>query len=124
MMRFGVACFLFQILDDCERIGEQPFDIGGIHRPPPTAGCGGGSGSGSGPQSTPVIELSQTAISFAANFGIAYTPVVSPVNVTNTGSGTLKFTATSDSSWLVAAPRSGVAPQSLSISVAPGNLAV
>src|SRR6202041_680901 len=88
------------------------------------AGCGGGSGSGSGPQSTPVIELSQTAISFAANFGIAYTPVVSPVNVTNTGSGTLKFTATSDSSWLVATPGSGVAPQSLSISVAPGNLAV
>src|ERR1700723_685522 len=36
MMRFGVACFLFQILDDCERIGEQPFDIGGIHRAPLT----------------------------------------------------------------------------------------
>jgi hypothetical protein len=86
------------------------------------AGCGGGSGSG--PQGTPVIELSQTAISFAANFGIAYTPVVTPVNVTNTGSGTLKFTATSDSSWLVVTPGSGLAPQSLSISVAPGNLAV
>jgi hypothetical protein len=84
------------------------------------AGCGGGSGQ----QGTPVIQLSQTALSFVANFGIAYTPVVTPVNVTNTGSGTLKFTATSDSSWLVVTPGSGLAPQSLSVSVAPGSLTV
>jgi len=41
MMRFGVARFLFQILDDCERVGEQPFDIGGIHRAPLTAAVEG-----------------------------------------------------------------------------------
>src|SRR6202050_96326 len=84
------------------------------------AGCGGGSGQ----QGAPVVQLSQTALSFVANFGVAYTPVVTPVNVTNTGSGTLKFTATSDSSWLVVTPGSGLAPQSLSVSVAPGSLTV
>jgi hypothetical protein len=84
------------------------------------AGCGGGAGQGG----TPIIQLSQTTLSFAANFGIAYTPVLVPVNVTNTGAGTLTFAAMSDSPWLIVTPGSGTAPQSLSVSVAPGNLAV
>jgi hypothetical protein len=85
------------------------------------AACGGGGGGQGG---TPVIHLSQTALSFAANFGIPYTPVPAPVNVVNTGGGALAFTATSDSPWLVVTPGNGTAPQSVSVSVALGTLTV
>ena len=85
------------------------------------AACGGG---GSGQGGTPVINLSQTALTFAANFGLPYTPVPAPVNVTNTGGGALAFTAMSDAAWLLVTPGNGSAPQSLSVSVALGNLAV
>ena len=72
----------------------------------------------------PVVQLSQTNLTFAANFGLAYTPVPSPVDVANTGAGTLAFTAASDSPWLVVTPGNGTAPQSLDVSVALGNLTV
>ncbi len=84
------------------------------------AACGGGSGQGG----TPVIQLSQTALTFAANFGLPYTPVPASVNVTNTGGGALAFTAMSDSAWLLVTPGNGSAPQSVSVSVAIGNLTV
>jgi len=32
VLRLGIACFLFEVLDDCERVREEPFDIGGVHR--------------------------------------------------------------------------------------------
>ncbi len=28
----GIACFLFEVFDDCERVREEPFDIRGVHR--------------------------------------------------------------------------------------------
>jgi len=34
VLRLRIARFLFQVLDDCERVGEEPFDIRGIHRAP------------------------------------------------------------------------------------------
>ncbi len=85
------------------------------------AACGGGGGSQGGVR---VIQLSQTTLSFAANFGIPYMPVPAPVNIANAGSGTLSFTATGDQPWLIVTPGNGTAPQSVNVSVALGTLAV
>lgn len=41
VQRFGIARFLFQVLDDRERVREQPFDIRGIHRAPLAAAVEG-----------------------------------------------------------------------------------
>jgi hypothetical protein len=32
VLRLGIACFLFEVLDDCERVREEPLDIRGVHR--------------------------------------------------------------------------------------------
>lgn len=32
VLRLGIACFLFEVLDDCERVREEPFDIRWVHR--------------------------------------------------------------------------------------------
>src|SRR5262249_29214607 len=44
-------------------------------------------------------------------------PTPANISVTNTGSGTLSFTASSDSSWLSVNPQGGNAPQNLQGSV-------
>jgi len=50
-------------------------------------------------------------------------PAAATVNVTNTGSGTLNFTAASDSPCLTAAPTSGTAPQALQVAANISGLA-
>jgi hypothetical protein len=84
------------------------------------AACGGGSGTGP----AEAIQLSQTALSFGANFGLPYNPVVVDVNVSSSGGGALNFTAESDSPWLIVSPGNGTAPQMLGVNVALGNLTV
>ena len=84
------------------------------------AACGGGNGGGNG--GTPVLSLSSTAASFAAVQGSGANPAPASVNVTNTGMGTLGFTAASDQPWLTATPGNGSAPQALQISAAVGTL--
>src|SRR5260370_11434145 len=49
-------------------------------------------------------------------------PASQSVNVTNTGTGTLNFTASSDSTWLAVTPARGTAPQSLQITSTVGTL--
>ncbi len=83
------------------------------------AACGGG-GSPSSPGAD--LALSQTAVSFDTSLGAVSNPGPVPVSVTNTGGGTLSFTAVSDSAWLSASPGNGTAPQSIQVSVALGNL--
>jgi hypothetical protein len=83
------------------------------------AGCGSGGGGGSKAS----LALSQQAILFGNSIGSPTNPAPVSVNVTNTGSGTLSFTATSDSPWLSVTPGSGDAPQSLQVSAALGTLA-
>jgi len=34
VLRLGIARFLFEVLDDRESVGKQPFDIRGIHLAP------------------------------------------------------------------------------------------
>jgi BACON domain-containing protein len=84
-------------------------------------GCGGNSTIQG---ALPGLNLSQTNLSFDANLGLPFDPAIDPVNVTNSGNGTLTFTATSDSPWLTVSPGSGTAPALIGISALLGNLAV
>jgi outer membrane protein assembly factor BamB len=70
---------------------------------------------------TPILSLSTTTLSFAATQGGANPPSAT-VNISNTGSGTLTYTVTSDQTWLNASPVTGTAPQTLTVSVATGTL--
>ena len=88
------------------------------------ASCGGGGGGTQGGGGTPEVALSQSTASFGANFGLPYDPAPDDVNVTNTGSGTLNFTAASDSTWLKVTPASGSAPSQIAITTVLGTLAV
>src|SRR3954471_18967493 len=51
-------------------------------------------------------------------------PGSTTVQVTNSGGGTLNFSAASDAPWLTVSPESGAAPQGLQISADGGGLAV
>jgi Glucodextranase, domain B/PKD domain/Viral BACON domain/Carboxypeptidase regulatory-like domain len=70
---------------------------------------------------SPILSISPTSLSFSAIQGGANP---SPVNlsVTNTGTGTLSFTDSTDQPWLQATPTSGTAPQTLQVSAAVGSL--
>ena len=84
-------------------------------------GCGGNSvvqgGFGD-------INLSLTTLSFDATFGLPSNPSTLDVNLTNSGTGALSFTAASDSSWLTVSPASGTAPQTLGVTATLGSLGV
>jgi hypothetical protein len=69
------------------------------------------------------LAVSQPALSFIATAGIGANPAAEGVNVTNTGTSMVMFTAASDSPWLLLTPASGTTPQQLQISAAPGTLA-
>jgi len=78
--------------------------------------------AGSGNPPSPILHLSSSALTFNATQA-GSSPSSQSVNVTNTGVGTLNFTASSDSAWLTVTPTSGTAPQSLQISSTVGTLA-
>jgi hypothetical protein len=84
-------------------------------------GCGGGSGS---EMSSPTLAVSQTTLSFGSSQGTASNPAPVSVSVTNVGTGSLAFSAVSDSPWLSVTPGTGNAPQSVQVSVALGTLGV
>jgi BACON domain-containing protein len=79
--------------------------------------CGGGGNGGA-----PVLSLSQTNLSFTGSLGIANDPAPQMVNVTNTGSGTLNFAASSDSPWLTVAPGAGSSPRTVTLTALLGTL--
>ena len=87
-----------------------------------TAYTGGGV-VGAFALNTPVLSVSPTSVPFAASVG-GSNPTPATVNVTNTGSGSLTFTAGSDSTWLTVSPTSGTAPQALQLSASITGLAV
>jgi hypothetical protein len=64
---------------------------------------------------TPALGLSTTALSFAGTAGGA-NPTAQPVSISNTGGGTLNWTAASNQGWLAVSPPSGSGPATLSIS--------
>lgn len=73
------------------------------------------------PPPNPILNVSPSSLSFSGTQGGA-NPAVQNVSVTNTGSGTLSFTTSSDSSWLSVSPGSANAPQTLQVSVNLANL--
>ncbi len=84
-------------------------------------GCGGNSTIQGAVGS---LDLSQTTLSFDATFGLPFDPETLNVNLTNSGTSTLSFTAASDSPWLTVSPANGAVPVTLGITAALGNLAV
>ncbi len=49
-------------------------------------------------------------------------PAAQSIQITDSGSGTLAWTATASDSWVSVSPASGTAPSTLSISVSPANM--
>jgi glucose/arabinose dehydrogenase/PKD repeat protein len=70
----------------------------------------------------PVLSVTPGSLVFAATQGGA-NPAPQMLNVSNTGGGTLSWTASDDQSWLAAAPASGTAPGTVSVSVNTAGLA-
>jgi outer membrane protein assembly factor BamB len=71
----------------------------------------------------PTLSVSPVSMAFNTTVGGA-DPASITVNVTNSGGGTLNFTAASDSAWLSVLPTSGTAPQSLQVSASASGLGV
>jgi hypothetical protein len=71
---------------------------------------------------TPVLSVAPTSLAFSATQGGA-NPAAQTVNVSNTGGGSLSFTASDNQSWLAVAPASGTAPAGLSVSTNIAGLA-
>ena len=70
--------------------------------------------SGGAPK--PTIGVSPGSLSFTATAG-GSNPANQTINITNTGGGTLNFTASDDAPWLTLSPTSGTAPSTLTASV-------
>jgi hypothetical protein len=64
----------------------------------------------------PTIGVNPSSMSFSATVGGA-NPASQSLSITNTGGGTLNWTASSNASWLSVSPTSGTAPSSTSVSV-------
>ena len=70
----------------------------------------------------PTLSVSPASLSFSGYTG-APNPAAKTVSVTNTGGGTLSYTASDNASWLAVTPASGTAPGTLSVSVNTAGLA-
>jgi hypothetical protein len=103
----------------------------GTYTTPITVAASGASGSPKTVDVTltvtpgPALSVAPTTLAFSGTQGGA-NPAAQTVNVTNSGGGSLTFTASDDQAWLAVAPTSGTAPSSLSVStniagLAPGN---
>jgi uncharacterized protein (TIGR03437 family) len=67
------------------------------------------------------IAAAPTSLQFAYTAG-GTAPSSQTIQITNSGSGTLAWTATSSASWLSVSPSSGTAPSTLTVSASPGSL--
>lgn len=79
------------------------------------------NGSAGAPTS-PAIGVSPSSLSFTATAGGA-NPASQSLNITNTGGGTLNWTATDNATWLSVSPTSGTAPSTATVSVNTSGLA-
>ena len=76
----------------------------------------------SGGAAQPTIGVSPASLNFTATAG-GSNPANQTINITNTGGGTLNFTASDDAPWLTVSPASGTAPSTLTASVNISGLA-
>lgn len=72
-------------------------------------------------QAAAALAVSPQAITFNYLTGSA-TPAAQGVSITNSGGGTLTWSATASAPWLSIAPASGTAPSTLSVLVSPAGL--
>ncbi len=75
-----------------------------------------------GAPTQPTIGVSPGSLSFTATVGGA-NPANQSISITNTGGGTLNWSATDDATWLSVSPASGTAPSTLTASVNIAGLA-
>ncbi len=71
----------------------------------------------------PTIGVSPASLSFSATVGGA-NPANQSLSITNTGGGTLNWTASSNATWLSVSPASGTAPSTATVPVNIAGLAV
>jgi uncharacterized protein (TIGR03437 family) len=69
----------------------------------------------------PAIALSQSSLQFSYTPG-GTVPAAQTVTITNSGGGSLLWTASSSAPWLTVTPTSDSAPSSISVSVSPAGL--
>ena len=67
------------------------------------------------------IAATPAGLQFAYTVGGA-APAAQTIQIANSGTGTLAWSATASDPWLAVSPASGTAPSSLSVSVSPGSL--
>jgi glucose/arabinose dehydrogenase len=79
-------------------------------------------GSTGAPPNQPVLSVSPTSLAFSATVGQG-NPATKTVTVSNTGTGSLSFTASDDATWLSETPTSGAAGQDIKVSVNTAGLA-
>jgi uncharacterized protein (TIGR03437 family) len=70
----------------------------------------------------PALSVSPSMLAFSYTVGGA-APAAQTVTISNSGGGTLAWTASAADSWVSATPASGSAPGTLSVSVNPANMA-
>jgi uncharacterized protein (TIGR03437 family) len=68
-----------------------------------------------------IISVSPENLQFGYTIG-GTVPAAQPIQITNSGSGTLAWSASATSSWLGLSPASGTGPATLSVSVATAGL--
>ena len=76
-----------------------------------------------GAPAPPAIGVSPTSLSFTATVG-GGNPAAQSLSITNTGGGTLNWTATDNQPWLSVSPASGTAPSTANVSVNISGLGV
>jgi hypothetical protein len=69
----------------------------------------------------PAIGASPTSLSFAATQGGA-NPATQTVSISNTGGGTLSWTASDNAAWLTLSPASGTGNGAVTVTVSTGSL--
>ncbi|HXX76194.1 MAG TPA: hypothetical protein VEI50_13780 [Nitrospiraceae bacterium] len=77
--------------------------------------------AGAPPVVLPVIGVSPTSLSFTATQGGA-NPATQTLNISNTGTGTLNWTASDNAAWLTLSPASGTGNGTMMLSVTTGSL--
>jgi len=75
------------------------------------------------PPVPPAISASPTSFSFTVQRG-GGNPAAQTLNISNTGGGTLTWTASDNASWLTLSPASGINNGAVRVSAATGSLAV
>jgi uncharacterized protein (TIGR03437 family) len=82
----------------------------------------------SGTDAIAVMTISQSTLAVSpASLQFAYAsggraPAAQSIQIANSGSGTLTWTATASTSWISVSPASGTAPSTLSVSISPAGL--